>query len=108
MYTEDIYITAQELPLSERKRLAAMLIGDIRQAAKERGWSRYATTLRYFVNDLNRANIDYLEARPVDYLKKQLNQRIEQAAERAREGLSECSVLGLEIECLIQEIKDRS
>ena len=108
MYTEDVYMTAQQLTLSERKRLAGMLIGDVERAAEERGWSRYATTLRHFANVLNRADIDDLEMRAVDQLKNQLNRLYEQADEREREGLPDCTELEFEINCLHQEIRDLS
>ena len=48
------------------------------------------------------------EMREVDDLKNQLNRLYSQADERAREGLPDCSELDFEINCLHQEIRDRS
>ena len=108
MYMEDVYITAQELTLMERQRLAGMLMGDIERAAQERKDEFVGKSIVDAKASLDLYDISPLEKREVNHLKNQLNRLYEQADERKREGLPDCSDLYFEIDCLRQEIKDRS
>ena len=108
MYMEDVYITAQELTLMERQRLAGMLMGDIERAAQERKDEFVGKSIVDAKASLDLYDISHLEKREVSHLKNQLNRLYEQADERKREGLPDCSDLDFEINCLRQEIRDRS